>query len=45
MGKLKASICLYCLKSIKRHDPNRVSIKVGKDAYKEAHLTCQQAQS
>lgn len=46
MSKMKSSRCLFCNKGIPRHDPNRVSIRVGENngqvAYKEAHLACSQ---
>lgn len=39
---MKASKCFLCNKSIQRHDPNRVSIRVSQFAYREAHLSCSQ---
>jgi hypothetical protein len=46
MGKLKSGKCLYCGENLRRHDANRVSIKVGvnngQNSYKEAHLKCKQ---
>jgi len=42
MRKLKSRKCLICTKNIGRHDPKRVSIKVGQYAWREAHLACTQ---
>ena len=47
MPKLKTARCIICKTLIKRHDANRVTLKVGpgsdgQGVYKEVHLVCSQ---
>lgn len=45
MGKGKDSKCHYCGERIKRHDKDRVTVQVGKEATREAHGPCHKANS
>ena len=46
MSRLKAGICPFCGKHVKRHDVMRITIDIGENngqtSHKEAHLECQQ---
>lgn len=42
MSKFKNAKCIYCTRKIKRHDPNRVMVKVSERVKKPAHLECSQ---
>lgn len=47
MSKMKTANCYICGKAIGRHDPNRITVKVGKGSngqgvYRAVHLECSQ---